>query len=859
MLLLLSRLPLNPSLLLPFCFFIICLFSFFLVTPTLAFIGEVALSKLLDVLLGKSIDVALKCVADHKQVYDQLKEWKSILPDIKAVLNHAEEKQIKDEGVKSWLEDLQDLAYDADDILDEFAYKQLRLKLQTTQAQASTSKVQKLLPTCCTGSDFTPSSFLFKNAMIPKMKEITARLNSLATRRSSLGLSEILPQAASFERKKPARLQPTSLVDGAVEYVGRDNEKREMIDLFRTNNSDGVCVLSMAWVCISDDFDAVKMTNTILQSIDPSSPNGNDLNLLQVKLKEKLSEKRVLLVLDDLWNESYDYWTIFRSPFGAMTKIIHALRARNFNGHLQFKLVGENIVRRCNGLPLAAKAIGSFLRTTKNLDEWERIYESEIWDLVAGDTCCKLEGNKQQMVSHRSRHSSYISNNYDTMRKFEAFDQANSLRTFLWLPSKMENLVNLHYLDIRGAGSIERMPLGIGNLANFQRLSDFVIGDGDAHRSGELNKLSNIRGDFCLSRLENVNGQDAREARLKSGITKLVLKWGEDFEKPTRKNEVEEQVLDSLIPPKKLEQLMIENFGGAKFSTWIADSSLRNLSSLELRNCKHCKSLPPIGRLPSSKVLSIGGLDEVSKIGTEFFGENQSIAFASLERLSFWSLPKWGELDACEGDEQVSMFPSFGSLSIRHCPQLVGRLPTCLQSLQSLFISECRRLVASISSFPSLRELSIKGCEELVDECSSSSPVEEVLKTVFKRSFQEKQRRNSTDLLLRQNEVWAIYDAHRHAWRLEIKKLILETDCLDVARLIIDNVRTLQGNSIVEAVRRLLQQDWEVKVQHVGRDQNKVAESLARASRGEPIGETGIESPRNFILDQLQEDITGHV
>ncbi|KAE8706174.1 hypothetical protein F3Y22_tig00110403pilonHSYRG00140 [Hibiscus syriacus] len=171
---------------------------------------------------------------------------------------------------------------------------------------------------------------------------------------------------------------------------------------------------------------------------------------------------------------------------------------------------------------------------------------------------------------------------------------------------------------------------------------------------------------------------------------------------------------------------MIENFGGAKFSTWIADSSLRNLSSLELRNCKHCKSLPPIGRLPSSKVLSIGGLDEVSKIGTEFFGENQSIAFASLERLSFWSLPKWGELDACEGDEQVSMFPSFGSLSIRHCPQLVGRLPTCLQSLQSLFISECRRLVASISSFPSLRELSIKGCEELVDECSSSSPVEEV-------------------------------------------------------------------------------------------------------------------------------------
>ncbi|KAK8985367.1 hypothetical protein V6N11_068628 [Hibiscus sabdariffa] len=109
----------------------------------MAFIGDAALAKLLDLLLGKSIDAALNFVADHKQVYDQLKEWKTLLPDIKSVLNHAEEKQIKDEGVKSWLEDLQDLAYDADDILDEFAHEELRLRLQKTQAQASTSKVSK--------------------------------------------------------------------------------------------------------------------------------------------------------------------------------------------------------------------------------------------------------------------------------------------------------------------------------------------------------------------------------------------------------------------------------------------------------------------------------------------------------------------------------------------------------------------------------------------------------------------------------------------------------------------------------------------------------------------------------------------
>ncbi|KAL4311568.1 hypothetical protein GQ457_01G001850 [Hibiscus cannabinus] len=268
------------------------------------------------------------------------------------------------------------------------------------------------------------------------------------------------------------------------------------------------------------------------------------------------------------------------------------------------------------------------------------------------------------------------------------------------------------------------MPLEIGNLTNLQRLSNFVIGEGDGNRMGELKKLSNLRGDICLSGLENVTGQDAREASLneKLGINTLVLKWSGDFENPTRKKEeVEERVLESLHPQKKLEKLVIENYGGAKFSTWIIDSSLRNLSSLKLHGCKNCKSLPPIGRLPLLKSLSISGLDEVHKIGAEFFGENQSIAFASLETLSFENLPNWEEWDPCEVDDQVLRFPSLHLLSISQCPQLLGRLPTRLQSLQRLEIFYCTRLVVSISSFPSLPKLIVDECEELVDGCSSSA------------------------------------------------------------------------------------------------------------------------------------------
>ncbi|MBA0624863.1 hypothetical protein Godav_010144 [Gossypium davidsonii] len=66
----------------------------------------------------------------------------------------------------------------------------------------------------------------------------------------------------------------------------------------------------------------MQLTKTILQSITFEPCAYNDLNLLQVKLKEKLSGKRFLLVLDDTWNESSTDWTILRAPFGAGTKVI---------------------------------------------------------------------------------------------------------------------------------------------------------------------------------------------------------------------------------------------------------------------------------------------------------------------------------------------------------------------------------------------------------------------------------------------------------------------------------------------------------------------------------------------------------
>ncbi|XP_059455104.1 putative disease resistance RPP13-like protein 1 [Corylus avellana] len=174
-----------------------------------------------------------------------------------------------------------------------------------------------------------------------------------------------------------------------------------------------------AWTCVSEDFDAVRVTKAILKSVTfASRKDKNDLDLLQVKLQEKLKGKKFLIVLDDLWNEKYHDWTILRAPFlagasgstivvttrnegvSSMTGTVqayrlqvlsndaclfvftqHALGASNFDEHPNLQDIGEKMVERCKGLPLAARTLGGLLRTTQDRDEWEEVLTSKIWNI----------------------------------------------------------------------------------------------------------------------------------------------------------------------------------------------------------------------------------------------------------------------------------------------------------------------------------------------------------------------------------------------------------------------------------------------------------------------------------------------
>ncbi|GKV52190.1 hypothetical protein SLEP1_g58778, partial [Rubroshorea leprosula] len=123
----------------------------------------------------------------QKQVLNKLQNWESLLPKIFALLEDAEEKQMSNssELIRIWLAEIRDLAYDIEDILDEFQVDSQRSSLNISKPhQASSSK---FIPSCF--NCFKQSDLLISNPhTISKVDGITLKLQSLVDESKLLGL-----------------------------------------------------------------------------------------------------------------------------------------------------------------------------------------------------------------------------------------------------------------------------------------------------------------------------------------------------------------------------------------------------------------------------------------------------------------------------------------------------------------------------------------------------------------------------------------------------------------------------------------------------------------------------------------------
>ncbi|KAL5541229.1 hypothetical protein UlMin_042702 [Ulmus minor] len=182
------------------------------------------------------------------------------------------------------------------------------------------------------------------------------------------------------------------------------------------------------WVFVSPHFDAKKIMIEVIESLSKDRCHYSNMERLHSELRRLLHKKRYLIVLDDVWTEDQDDWDKVRPLFGASSnngsKIVITtqrkkvgrminypktpvveyelkvlsedncwllFRQRAFQQGEEEKFpnllrIGREIVRKCGGVALAAKSLGSLMLFKREEREWLYVRDNELWNLDEGQS-----------------------------------------------------------------------------------------------------------------------------------------------------------------------------------------------------------------------------------------------------------------------------------------------------------------------------------------------------------------------------------------------------------------------------------------------------------------------------------------
>ncbi|KAK2970643.1 hypothetical protein RJ640_012231 [Escallonia rubra] len=286
------------------------------------------------------------------------------------------------------------------------------------------------------------------------------------------------------------------------------------------------------------------------------------------------------------------------------------------------------------------------------------------------------------------------------------------------VPEKFGNLINLrHFIFEYGAKVRDCTIDGIGQMTCLQTLPFFVVSRDKGCQIEDLGGMNDLKGELKIFGLEEVRTtEEAKKANIskKSHINALQFHWSGGEEEntseivPEEKN-THEHVLEGLAPHSNLKRLIVKNFRGKNFSSWMMMRSqssvvLQNLVDIKLNHCRSSEQIPTLGHLTCLKFIQINGLHNLKRIGAEFYGHNAEGATGSGRGVSAGG----------------AMFPALTSLCLRNLPGLEEWLEAVHPSpsvkvfpcLEVLELTGLSKLSMVPSHFPAIKKLTIVGIND---------------------------------------------------------------------------------------------------------------------------------------------------
>ncbi|WZZ49200.1 hypothetical protein YC2023_049307 [Brassica napus] len=376
-------------------------------------------------------------------VHEKVDDLKCQMRMLQSLLKDADAKKHGSEVVRNFLEDVKDIVFDAEDIIESFLLKEL-----SGNQKGVKGRVKRF------------ACFLVdRRGLSMDIEGITKRMAKVVGQMQSFGIQQIIYRSPSLqERQRPRENRQTYPKRSQKDLVGVEQSVNELVGHLVENDSIQVVSISgmggigkttlarqvfhhdivrshfdgFAWICVSQDFKKKDIWQKLLQELRPHDTGIEQMNedTLQAKIFHSLETSKYLIVMDDVWkNEDWDKikdvfpqergWKMILTsrnegvglhadpscfPFRPkiltheeswkLCESIAFLRREitEFNVDEELEAMGKKMVKYCGGLPLAVKVLGGLLANKTMVEEWKRVDDNIQTQIV------RIDDNSQDSV-----------------------------------------------------------------------------------------------------------------------------------------------------------------------------------------------------------------------------------------------------------------------------------------------------------------------------------------------------------------------------------------------------------------------------------------------------------------------------